>query len=61
MSMTRTDFKAIAEILRLHKLESPESVHIILLLADDLAKYFKKANPTFDRGKFLRAAGWYQE
>ena len=59
MSMTRTDFKAIAEIIREYKiLHDDASVYV---LTTRLCQHFKKANPTFDKGKFLRDCGYYQE
>lgn len=58
--MTRKDFKAIADIIREYKLVvgSDESVYV---LTTRLCQYFKQVNPTFDKGKFLKAAGFYQE
>ena len=62
MSMTRRDFKAIAEKIRYYHIQSPMDGKIaIRYLADDLCLHFKQANPTFDKGKFLRACGFYQE
>lgn len=60
MSMTRKDFKAIAEIIRKYNLTTHDSLDLYNL-AKDLTVYFKQANPTFDKGKFLKAAGYYQE
>lgn len=61
MSMTRKDFKAIAEILReRHFKQLNQDGLDLYLLCEELAVYFKKANPTFDRNKFMRASGWYQ-
>lgn len=59
MSMTRTDFKAIADVIRTYKLRHQYDDYLGLVL--DLCPYFKKANPTFDKGKFLRDCGYYQE
>lgn len=60
MGMSRKDFKAIADIIREYKLVvgSDESVYV---LTTRLCQYFKQANSTFDKGKFLKAAGFYQE
>ena len=62
MSMVRKDFEAIAKILRERHLQQLNQDGLDLyLLCEELARYFKKANPTFDKGKFMRNAGWYQE
>lgn len=60
MSMTRKDFKAIADVIRTYNLTTHDSLDLYNL-TNDLAKYFKQANPTFDRSRFMRAAGWYNE
>lgn len=60
MSMTRPDFKAIAAILREYKVLHPDDASLYVLTTR-LCKYFKQANPTFDKGKFLRDCGYYQE
>lgn len=57
--MTRKNFKAIADIMRKYKLTSDEIT--INKLAAELATYFKTDNPTFDRSKFMRACGFYDE
>jgi hypothetical protein len=57
--MRRADFKEIAEVIRMHKLIDPTVVSMGLL--EDLCVVFRKSNPTFDKGKFLRACGFYQE
>lgn len=56
--MVRKDFKAVAETIRLCKLNFPDDVgyHI---LASDLTIYFKKSNPSFDKEKFMKACGFY--
>jgi hypothetical protein len=59
MAMRRADFKEIAEVIRMHNLIDPTVVSMGLL--EDLCVVFRKSNPTFDKGKFLRAAGFYQE
>ncbi len=60
MSMTRKDFNAVAEIIRKYNLLHVDNLDLHNL-ANELAVYFKKANPTFDRGRFIKACGWYQE
>lgn len=58
--MVRRDFKAIAEIIREYKLlvGNDEPVYV---LTTKLSQYFREANPTFDKGKFLKACGFYSE
>jgi hypothetical protein len=58
--ISRKDFKSIAEIIRKYNLLKVDSLDLHNL-TEDLAIYFKKANPTFDRGKFMKNSGWYQE
>lgn len=60
MSMTRKDFKAIADIIREYKLVEDNSSSVYVLTTR-LCQYFKQANSTFDKGKFLHQAGFYQE
>lgn len=60
MSMTRRDFKAIAEITRKYNLLNHDNLNLYEMSLE-LCSYFKKANPTFDKGKYLKAAGYYQE
>ena len=60
--MRRTDFKEIARILRERHLKQLNQDGLdMYLLCEELAVYFKKSNPSFDKGKFMREAGWYQE
>ena len=59
--MTRTDFKALAEIVRKHKVEQKFDDKEFREFIETLCIYFKKSNMTFDRGSFLRKCGWYQE
>lgn len=62
MSMSRKDFEAIAKILRERHLKQLNQDGLdMYLLCEELALYFRKANPTFNRGKFMKLAGWYQE
>ena len=58
--MRRDDFKAIADIIREYKIVESNSSSVYVLTTR-LCQYFKQANPTFDKGKFLKAAGYYQE
>ncbi len=65
--MRRKDFKAIAEIIREHKLslqKYPEPVKGEILvdiyhLAEKFEQYFRTNNPTFNREKFMKACGYY--
>jgi hypothetical protein len=60
MTMRRPDFKAIAKILRERHLKQLNQDGLDLyLLCEELAVYFKRSNPTFDREQFMRDAGWY--
>lgn len=62
--MTRKDFVAIACIIESNKPldnELCEKVSIDSVLYDvarDLAEYFTKLNPNFDRARFMSAAGF---
>jgi len=58
--MTRKDFKAVADIIRKYNILLHDQMDLYEM-SIELCSYFKKANPTFDKGKFLKAAGWYQE
>jgi len=62
--MTKKHFKAIAEILRVHRLNAQNDYdydhtvqNTVNEIAGDLADYFKSQNPRFDRTRFLQAAG----
>lgn len=67
MTMRRSNFKAIAEIIRHYKINSEiqdpsktMSKHELMYhLTDKLASYFKQDNPSFDRERFMKACGWY--
>lgn len=61
MSMTRTNFKAIAEIIRKYKTGENGHIPELRSFTTELATYFKQANPTFERSRFMRACGWYDE
>ena len=58
---TKQHYKAIAEIIKDEKDNwgsNPTQVHIAIAeIAKDLAAYFAKDNPHFDRQKFLAACG----
>ena len=58
--ISRKDFAAVAAIIRKYNLIDTDLLDLHNL-TEELATYFKKANSTFDRGKFMRSAGWYQE
>lgn len=65
MTMRRNDFKALAAIIRKRKVqmdsEDPYNIYYIRELVDDLVVYFKESNPSFDKSKFMKACGWYNE
>lgn len=61
MSMTRPDFKAIAEIIRKYNNLGMFDDLAFYKFVEELTLYFRKVNPTFDRGKFMKACGYYQE
>jgi hypothetical protein len=58
--MVRKDFKAIAAIIRKYNIMTHDALDLHKM-AEELASYFKSNNITFDKGKFMRDAGWYQE
>lgn len=58
--MRRADFKAIAEIIREYKLVATHE-EPVYVLTTKLCQYFRQSNPTFDKGKFLKNCGFYQE
>lgn len=60
MSMTRKDFEAIAEIVREYKLQKNQH-ESVYELTTRLSHYFRQANSTFNKGKFFKACGYYQE
>lgn len=59
--MTRVDFKAIAEVIRKHHTENTIDKLTLRNLVDQLSVHFRQSNPTFDKGKFVKACGYYQE
>lgn len=58
--MRRDDFKAIAEIIREYKIVT-KNEEPVYLLTTKLCQYFRQSNPSFDKGKFLKACGFYGE
>ena len=59
--MRRDDFKAIAEIVRKYHTEGAIDKLVLRDMVDNLAAYFRQSNPSFDKGKFVKACGFYQE
>ena len=57
--MRRADFKAIAETIRQYNLAHQDQD--IRELIERLCVQFRISNATFDKGKFIKACGWYQE
>jgi len=60
--MTKKHFKAIAEILKVHRLAALDvydygPTNPIDRIIDELGTYFKTQNHRFDRAQFNRAAG----
>lgn len=61
MSMTRKDFKAIAEVLRKYHTSGSIDKSVLRELINELCVHFRQSNDTFDKGRFIRACGLYQE
>ena len=68
MSMTRKDFEAIAKIIKQYQiasgimgLSSGDSIANVSSMANDLADYFKQANSSFDKERFMKACGFNGE
>ena len=59
MTVTKKHFEAIAEIMktRLDNITDIAMQYGIEMVSDDLANYFEKQNPQFDRIRFLKACG----
>jgi len=56
MSMTRKDYRKIAEEIRnMYKLQDYAGSYIIKTLASNMAVMLKKDNPRFDKNKFIEA------
>lgn len=63
MTMRRSDFKAIAEVLNKSRLgtENDLGKQVVKDIAYDLCPVFKASNASFDKDKFIKACGYYQE
>lgn len=59
MAMTRTDFKAIAQIVREYNVAKKFDDKEFYSLVNKLCIHFKQSNPTFDKTEFVRKCGWY--
>lgn len=59
--MRRDDFKHIAEIMRKYHTEGTIDKLILRDMVDNLSSYFRQSNPSFDKGKFVKLCGFYQE
>ncbi len=57
--MTRTDFKAISEIVRIYKVSQTFDEKEFREFIEKLCTHFRQSNPTFSRADFLRKCGWY--
>lgn len=61
MTMRRPDFKQLAEVIREHKIHGHHYEPYFRVLVDDIALVCKKSNPSFDKSKFMKACGYYDE
>jgi len=59
--MTRTDFKAISQIIREYNVSKKFDDNTFYEFVNKLCTHFKQSNITFDRSDFLRRSGWYSE
>lgn len=59
--MTRTDFKAIAEVLRKRHASGTIDKVVLREMVNEMCVHFRKSNESFDKGKFVKACGFYQE
>jgi hypothetical protein len=59
--MRRNDFQAIADIIRTYHTNGTVDKLVLRDMADKMSGYFRQSNPTFDKGRFVRACGWYDE
>lgn len=57
--MTRTDFKAIAEVIREYKVSGSIDEVQLRAMVDKMCIYFQKTNITFSKMDFVRRCGWY--
>ena len=55
--MTRKDYKAIAEAIRIARIHEQPEQSALPQLAEDLASIMASENPHFDRVRFLAACG----
>lgn len=61
MSMRRNDFKAIAEVLRKYHTSGSIDKSVLREMINELCVHFRHSNDTFDKGRFIKACGYYQE
>lgn len=61
MTMRRNDFSALAAVIREHKLQGHHYEPYFHTLVEDIAKVCKESNASFDKSKFMKACGWYNE
>lgn len=61
MTMRRDDFKAIAEVLRKHYTSGTIDKTVLREMINELCVHFRHSNETFDKGKFVKSCGYYQE
>jgi hypothetical protein len=59
--MRRNDFNHIAEVIRKRYVDGTVDKLILRDMVDDMASYFRESNAAFDKTKFLRACGFYNE
>ncbi len=57
--MTRTDFKAIAQIIREHNVSKKFDDKEFHSFVSKMCIHFAQSNPTFNKQDFLRKCGWY--
>lgn len=57
--MTRTDFKAIAQIVREYNVSKKFDDKDFYEFVNKLCTHFRQSNETFDKSDFLRKSGWY--
>ena len=64
MTLSRKDYKAIAQILHDQGdafVRGDDGFHLLEILAHNLAWYFEQDNPRFDREKFIEACRYESE
>jgi hypothetical protein len=57
--MTKKHFVAIANMLKYHKESMPSNVHGLLI--EGMADICQNCNTDFDRERFFKASGYYDE